>query len=266
MTCLFSYSVENYDDKTVLTVTKTGESKEDNTKTDTEEKTEEKKPDKEKEDKEDEDKKPAKVVARKHITEDSVVVIDPGHGGKDPGAVGYVDDEIYLTEAEANLDISLRLYDILKENGVNAVLTRSKDEWVELYDRAPFANDLDAVFFISIHNNSSESKTAHGSSVYYYTGKSDEDTEKIYGITSKEAAQIILDGMLEACGLFDRNIQDGSRLVVLKHTAMPAVLAECAFISNEEEMELLSDPEFTQAMAEGIAKGVLKVLDIMKKE
>ena len=244
MTCLYSYSVKNTDGVCTLTLTKTG---------DIEKKDEEKKSDTDK-------PKPQKTMP---VQGKVAVVIDPGHGGSDPGAIGYKDDEIYVTEADANLDISLRLYEILKDNGVNVAITRTEDEWVDLYDRAPYANGLDASFFISVHNNSAVAKTAHGSSVYYYTGATDEATEEKYGITSKEAAQIILDEMIDACGLYDRKIQDGSKLVVLKHTQMPGVLVECAFISNDEEMELLNSPDFTQKMAQGIADGVIKVLKKM---
>lgn len=272
MTCMYSYSVKDTDGLCTLTVTKTGDLVEDkdstaktDTKTDTktEAKTETKTDTKTDSKTSTNQAQNEKINSYKSVAGKGLVVIDPGHGGSDPGAIGYKDDEIYLKEADANLDIALKVYKILQKAGVKVALTRTKDEWVDLYDRAPFANELDASFFISIHNNSAEAKTAHGTSVYYYTGELDEATKEKYGITSKESAQIILTEMIKSTGLYDRKIQDGSRLVVLKYTQMPGVLTECAFVSNDEEMELLSDSDFTQDMAEGIANGVLKVLKKM---
>ncbi len=189
-----------------------------------------------------------------------LVVIDPGHGGSDPGAIGYKNGEIYITESFANLDISLRLYDILKSHGVNVAMTRTTDTFVGLRERAEYANNLDASLFICVHNNSATTPAAHGSMVYYYTGSTDAETEKLYGITSKALATLIHEGIINRGGRYDRKIADGSKFVVLYSTNMPAILAECAFISNDEERELLNTEEFRQKLAEGIADGVLKAL------
>ncbi len=194
-----------------------------------------------------------------------LVVIDPGHGGSDPGAIGYKDGEIYLTESFANLDISLRLYDLLKSQGVNVAMTRTTDVYVGLKERAEYANNLDASLFICVHNNSATTPAAHGSMVYYYTGTTDHITEKAYGITSKDLAKLIHEGILKQGERYDRKIADGSKFVVLYSTNMPAILTECAFLSNDEERELLNSEEFRQKLAEGIASGVLKALKQMGK-
>ena len=196
----------------------------------------------------------------------SLVVIDPGHGGSDPGALGYKDDEIYVRESDINLDISLKVYEILERNGIKVAMTRTTDEYVGLKERAEYANNLDASLFICIHNNSATIPTAHGTMVYYYTSDFDETTKKTYGITSKELASLIHQELLEAGGRYDRKIADGSKFVVLYSTVMPAILTECAFLSNEEEMELLKTEEFRQKLAEGIAKGVIKALEQMNKQ
>ena len=194
-----------------------------------------------------------------------LVVIDPGHGGSDPGAIGYKDGEIYLTESFANLDISLRLYELLKSQGVSVAMTRTTDVYVGLKERAEYANNLDASLFICVHNNSATTPAANGSMVYYYTGDTDAVTEKAYGITSKNLAKLIHEGILEQGKRFDRKIADGSKFVVLYSTNMPAILTECAFISNDEERELLNSEEFRQKLATGIASGVLKALKQMGK-
>lgn len=191
-----------------------------------------------------------------------LVVIDPGHGGSDPGAIGYKDGIADLHESEVNLDIALQVYDMLKAQGVNVAITRTTDVFVGLNERAEYANNLDASLFICIHNNSSTIPSANGTMVYYYTGDTDAETKELYGLTSKELAQIIHEELIISCERYDRKIADGSGFVVLKNTKMPAILTEGAFLSNDEERELLKTPEFRTKMAEGITSGVLKALDI----
>jgi len=189
-----------------------------------------------------------------------LVVIDPGHGGSDPGAVGYKNGEVHVKESDANLDISLKLYENLKAKGVNVSLTRSTDMYVSLADRTAFANNLNATLFICVHNNSATIESANGSMVYYFTGSGDAKTKSKYGINSKELAALIQKPLIEYGGRYDRKIADGSQLYVLRNTIMPAVLIECAFLSNNEERELLSTDEFKQKLADGIAVGVIEGL------
>lgn len=192
-----------------------------------------------------------------------LVVIDPGHGGSDPGAIGYKDGEIYIRESDINLDISLKLYEMLKKKGVNVAMTRSTDVYVGLRERAEFANNLDASLFICVHNNSSTSSAANGSMVYYFTSDGDEDTKAAYGMTSKEVAQLVHKGILKYGKRYDRKIADGSKFVVLYSTAMPAILTECAFVSNDEERELLNTEKFKDDLAKGICEGVIESLKKM---
>jgi len=209
-----------------------------------------------------------KPVTKPNLPSDGgngLVVIDPGHGGSDPGAIGYKDGEIYICESEINLDISLRLYELLKEQGVNVAMTRTTDEYVGLKERAEYANNLDASLFICVHNNSATIPAANGTMVYYYTSEFDEDTKEAFGITSKELAAMVHKELLIAGGRYDRKIADGSKFVVLYSTTMPAILTECAFVSNEEEQELLNTKEFRQSLAEGISKGVIAALEQMGK-
>jgi N-acetylmuramoyl-L-alanine amidase len=194
---------------------------------------------------------------------EKLVVIDAGHGGYDPGAIGYEDEKDVLHESDVNLDISKKVYDILKDRGVNAVLTRSADVYVGLSERAEVANDLDASLFISVHINSSTIATAHGSMTFYYNSGEDTTTEDTYGISSKKLAEIIQKHLIAHGGRYDRGKSDGSKLVVLKSTIMPAVLVECAFISNDEERELLKTDSFRQSLAEGIAEGIIEALKTM---
>ena len=192
----------------------------------------------------------------------NVVVIDPGHGGSDPGAIGrFNDDELW--ESECTLDISLRLQKILENNGIKTYMTRTEDEFVGLVERANYANEINSALFTCVHINAATIEEAHGSQVYYYTGPGDDATKEKYGVTSKEYAQNVLDGILKYAKRYNRGIADGSKFVVMHRTIMPAVLVECAFITNEEEYNLLKTDDFRQKLAQGIAEGVIETLKDM---
>ncbi|MBO4896963.1 MAG: N-acetylmuramoyl-L-alanine amidase [Clostridia bacterium] len=192
----------------------------------------------------------------------NVVVIDPGHGGSDPGAIGRFHGE-ELWESECTLDISLRLQKKLEDNGIKTYMTRTEDEFVGLVERANYANEINSALFTCVHINAAAIEGAHGSEVYYYTGPTDEETKEKYGVTSKEYAKYVQDAILKHAGRYDRGTSDGSRFVVMHRTIMPAVLVECAFITNEEEYNLLKTDDFRQKLAEGIAEGVMETLKKM---
>ena len=203
---------------------------------------------------------PIKNVDKSKIN--NVVVIDPGHGGSDPGAIGRFDDG-ELFESYCTLDISLKLQKILEKNGIKTYMTRTEDEFVGLVERANYANEINAALFTCVHINASTIEEAHGSQVYYYTSENDPETKNVYGVTSKEYAKNVLDGIIKSAKRYNRGIADGSKFVVMHRTIMPAVLVECAFITNEEEYNLLKTEAFRQKLAEGIAEGVINTLKSM---
>jgi len=197
-----------------------------------------------------------------------IIVIDPGHGGYDAGAVGRDDSgEIVIREKDANLTISLKVEKRLKSDGINVVMTRNTDKALgttvmeDLVTRAEIANRVGADLFISIHNNASENSDATGTSVLY-PGLANSGG---YGITSKELAQNIQNPMAEATGLKDRGIVESPEMVVLKRTKMPAVLLECAFVTNEGDRAVLLSEERTDAIADAIYKGIVNSLRTMGK-
>lgn len=194
------------------------------------------------------------------VNKSKLVVIDPGHGGSDPGAIGYKDDNIDLMEKDANLDIALKVYNMLLSEGVNVVITRKTDVFVGLTERAEMANDLGASLFVSVHNNSFTNPDVSGSMVFFCD--SEEEIEK-YGFSGKELARII-QNELSKLQTKDRSIADGSRYVVLYKTSMPAVIVEGAFLSNEGDRELLKTDSFRTEMAKAITKGILNALDKLK--
>lgn len=195
-----------------------------------------------------------------------IVIIDAGHGGHDPGALGKDDnDEIILMEKEVCLDIAKRVRDKLEASGVSVIMTRSTDialgetEAEDLNRRAEIANNTDASLFVSIHNNSFTSGDPHGTCTLYAGLGTNTD----YGITGKELAQNIHDYILEYTGLYDRGIIERPGLAVLRKTKMPAVLIECAFISNADDQKVLASKDGREKLSRAIYDGIIKSLKKM---
>ncbi|WP_429349830.1 N-acetylmuramoyl-L-alanine amidase [Paenibacillus sp. 4624] len=176
---------------------------------------------------------------------EKLVVLDPGHGGKDPGASGPTKKR----EKDFTLTMAMKVEDILKSiPGITVSLTRRTDVYIGLSDRAKVANRMKADFFVSIHANSYLS-TSHGSETFY---KKD---------NSKSAAQILNKAMVSASGLYDRGVKYGN-FAVVRETKMPSVLLEVGFISNPEEEKLLFDPAFQDRVALAIAKGICDYMGV----
>lgn len=199
-----------------------------------------------------------------------LVVIDAGHGGKDPGALGRdeegeiiydEDDEVAIKEKDINLAVALKTYRYLYNEGVNVMMTRDVDEFIELEDIAFIANDAEATLFVSIHSNSVDGvPTANGTEVLYYD--TEEKTE--YGITSKELAENILVYMVDVADMLDRGVRERPGLAVLKWTEMPAALVELGFLTNPEDTEKMIDPSWQEDAAWGIAQGIIRSLKNME--
>jgi N-acetylmuramoyl-L-alanine amidase len=179
------------------------------------------------------------------------IVIDPGHGGGDYGAIN---PETGLSEKEVTLDICLRLQELLNENGWNAILTHSTDRDVtylgspdneELWARVNVANQADADLFLSIHCDACTKPNVRGTSTFY----NDE--------ADKSLALALQESLISHLGTANRGIKQAG-FYVIKHTKMPSALVEVAFISNSEDAKLLSDPAFRQKAAEGIYNGICR--------
>lgn len=179
----------------------------------------------------------------------NIIVIDPGHGGKDPGTIGA--NNIY--EKDINLDISKKLYKKLKSMNYKVILTRDTDEYVDNSERASLANNKKAKIFISIHCNALENNnTINGVQVLYYPNIS----STINDLDNKSLAQIVIDEILANTGADNKGIVDREDLVVLNQTNMPAILIECGFLSNEKESKLLSTNKYQNKIVDAIAKGI----------
>ncbi len=182
---------------------------------------------------------------------DNVVVIDAGHGGTDPGAVGYNSKGTAVAyESHINLAIALLVGEKLEANGVEVVYTRDKDEYITLQERSELANELECDLFVSIHCNSIDKADINGTQVYYHPVSE----------TGTVLANNIYDNIVETTGLSPKKTQNGSHLYVIRTTVSPAVLVETAFISNESDREYLTSNSGQEALAEAICRGVLETL------
>ncbi|MEB3238234.1 MAG: N-acetylmuramoyl-L-alanine amidase [Candidatus Sericytochromatia bacterium] len=168
-----------------------------------------------------------------------VVVLDPGHGGADPGARGPMG----VTESQVTLDVSRRLRPLLEHAGFHVVPTRTIDAAVRLGDRAALAESLDATALISIHCNSSPLREARGIETWFRH-------EAGSGLARK-----VHEALVKATGRPDRGVRQG-RLMVLKTPGLPGVLVEIGFLSHPDEGNRLLDEEHQAQMAEGLARGL----------
>jgi len=227
-------------------------------------------------------------IAKPRDNSITTIVLDPGHGGKDPGAVGR---KLKATEKELNLGVCLKLKTLLeKELGMKVLLTRSDDRFVSLQDRTKFANEKKADLFVSLHTNSSKSPTGKGLETYYLStaqtsearaveAMENDVVERFEGGTTAKRKYDDLDFILsdlnqtenlESSNLLASNVQQNivagtktldrgvkqANFYVLRGAFMPSILVEMGFISNEEEEQLLVNEEYQNRLARTIFEGI----------
>ena len=190
------------------------------------------------------------VPSVRTVTQRDLIVIDPGHGGNDPGAM----NQAYgLVESKLTLDIALRLRDDLRRLGWRVVLTRDADYEVgdpngddhqELQARCDVANAAGARVFVSVHINSSTANSLNGTTTYYWRS------------SDRNLAAAIQNAVVAADGIHSVGVRR-EQFYVINHTDMPAALVETAFLSNPHDASLLQNPAFLDKLASGIAKGIM---------
>ncbi len=181
---------------------------------------------------------------------EKLVVIDPGHGGFESGAVSGS-----ILEKNLNLDISLKLNSILKKNGVKTYIIREDDSYVGIAERAFIANDLNATLFLCVHNNSTDSSTSNGTMTLYYP-----DPRPGWSLTGQQFANIIQGKLISSLKTKNLSIIKRPDLGVLRLTTMPAALAEVAFMSNKTDRNNLLSDAFRQKAAQALADAVMDAL------
>ena len=178
------------------------------------------------------------------------IVIDPGHGGKDSGAVAV---DGYTYEKDLNLLVAENLMEKLNENSeINARITRDRDEYIKLLDRASVSNDSNADLFLSIHFNSSDNSSAQGIEVLYASEKN----VKIKDTVQKYFASCLQKALIRETGAVDRGIKNTPAIIVLNKTKNVSALVELGFLSNESDLENIKDPDYIDKLARGIYNGI----------
>ncbi|MEN6460036.1 MAG: N-acetylmuramoyl-L-alanine amidase [Syntrophomonas sp.] len=181
-----------------------------------------------------------------------MVVLDPGHGGKDPGSSGYA------IEKDANLAIALKAGEVLSQNGIQVMYTHKDDTYLELNEITDIANMYNAAVFVSIHNNSSVSASATGTETYYYAPLEKPNLfiqkDERYSLASKLQKYVV-----NAIGLPDRGVKTAN-FAVLRNSQMPSALVEGAFVSNPLEGTLLTQDNFRNQIGEAIAQAIMEYM------
>jgi N-acetylmuramoyl-L-alanine amidase len=173
-----------------------------------------------------------------------VVMVDPGHGGKDPGAVGIGG----LREKDVILPIAQEVAALLEKQGVQAVLTRNSDYFVDLAPRVTMAERVNANLFVSIHANaiSLSRPDVNGLETYYFS-------------SGQRLAQTIHNNILQTVPVQNRGVRR-ARFYVLRKTSMPAVLVEVGFVTGREDSVKLNNPTHRSQVAQAIARGILQYI------
>jgi N-acetylmuramoyl-L-alanine amidase len=211
------------------------------------------------------------------------VVLDPGHGGHDPGAMGKG-----LNEADLTLDVALRLAALLQAEGLEVVLTRRSDVYIPLEERTAIANRESADLFLSIHANASRNSAAQGVETYFLSFASSPDAEAVAARENSASSggmhnlpdivkAITLNNKLDESKDFAGMVQEAlvSRLrrsnkdlrnlgvkkapfVVLIGAGMPSVLAEISFLTNKQDLALLKTDAYKQRIAEALHASIIR--------
>jgi len=235
--------------------------------------------------------KKTRTVKKPAISKIRRIVVDPGHGGHDPGAVGPSG----LQEKEVVLAVGLRLRELLRDElGLDVVMTRSTDVFIPLEERTAIANKVNADLFLSVHANAAANRNANGIETYYLNLAK---TEKAAQLAAKENGTSLEKVSVLQAILFDLmanyKLNDSAHLAdevqkalyrkahtqhpdvknlgvkqgpfyVLVGATMPSILVETAFLSNAQEEARLKDPAYRDLTAEGILDGVRAYISSLK--
>jgi N-acetylmuramoyl-L-alanine amidase len=219
------------------------------------------------------------------------IMLDPGHGGIDPGAIG----ENGLREKDVVLEITRKVKDLLEIKGYGVFITRNKDRFISLKKRARMANRRKVDLFVSIHANAAVNHLARGTETFYYAPASDPLARALAVLenavlrlespgdpgnshdssqggksngrlaNSIQAARSVQKRISKVTSCPDRGIK-AAEFYVLKKTAMPSILVETGFLSHSGEGKLLADSNYRARMARAIARGISDYLDSLMNQ
>lgn len=195
----------------------------------------------------------------KNNTPKLTVVIDPGHGGFDPGKVGVTG----VLEKDINLSIALKLKVFLEENDINVIMIRETDEGLysegdsnkkvsDMRKRVEIINSSDAVIAVSIHQNSFTQESIKGAQVFYYTNSQEGKT--FAEIMQKQLKETIKDNN-------KREAKSNDSYYMLKKTNCPIIIVECGYLSNYNESLLLVEDTYQEKLAWAIHLGIMSYIN-----
>lgn len=168
------------------------------------------------------------------------VVLDPGHGAHDRGAAIS-----YVYEKHLTLDTARRVEQLLRKEGLKVIMTRSRDVFIPLPERAAAGNRAGNAIFVSIHYNYSKGGSGNGAESYYHF------------TSSYTLAAYIQAYLVQRTGMVNRGVKSANFHVIRNTTRNPAVLIECGFVSNPTERAHMMTGEYRARIAEGIAQGIV---------
>ncbi len=201
------------------------------------------------------------AIASNGATAEKLVVIDPGHGGEDPGAVS---DYNHVSEKNINLYIGLKVRELLENEGFKVIMTRTEDrlEYREgtkgpssmreqdLNRRKKLMDESGAGAVVSIHLNKFEQPKYHGAQVFF--PKDPEDSQRL-AISLQQSLKEVVEPGNSREALIKRD-----PLIILKNAKVPTAIVECGFLSNAEEEKKLADQTYQDTLAEAIKQGIVK--------
>lgn len=183
----------------------------------------------------------------------TVIVLDVGHGGSDPGKVSTDG----IQEKDVNLQIALYLKDYLIAQDYTVFMTRETDQGLydenvsnkkvsDLNNRIQFFKEKNAACVVSIHQNSYPDSSVHGAQTFYYAGSKE----------GEDLAKSVQDALLALDDTNTRQEKSNDSYYLLKHSSVPAIIVECGFLSNPDEAARLTDANYQKQLAFAISKGV----------
>ena len=181
-----------------------------------------------------------------------VIVVDPGHGGEDPGKVGNND----VLEKDLNLQIAKKVKKLLEEAGIKIVMTRTNDKVPDakkedLNQRVQLINDTKPKLALCIHQNSYPDAKIKGAQVFYHTITPE----------AEDVASIVQEQLRTVDPTNTRQIKENDTYFMLKNTQVPTIIVECGFLTNPDEAAKLTQEDYQDKLAQAICEGVVKWLN-----
>ncbi|MEH6892366.1 N-acetylmuramoyl-L-alanine amidase [Bacillus sp. JJ864] len=184
----------------------------------------------------------ADTLSKKDQTSEKVIVIDPGHGGNDPGSIGLR----RTREKDITLKTAKNIQKKLAEKGMTVILTRQDDTFVSLKNRVAIAQNKSADLFLSIHYDGFTTNDVKGVTTYYYKGQREQ-----------ALAETIHEHLFKHIQAKNRGVKSGD-YYVLRENQKPSILLELGYITNPEDEERMNSQQFQADVASGVVSGIIE--------